>query len=70
MWLGYISNDKIPYGAHLSSPVFESYVTHQVGVGHGFNNHVKHKESINLLLASDMLLLVIPKIANNKGILT
>jgi len=36
----------------------------------GFNNHVKHKESINLLLASDMLLLVIPKIANNKGILT
>ena len=35
-----------------------------------FNNHVKHKESINLLLASDMLLLVIPKIANNKGILT
>ena len=33
-----------------------------------FNNHVKHKESINLLLASDMLLLVIPKIANNKGI--
>ena len=22
---GYISNDKIPYGAHLSSPVFESY---------------------------------------------
>ena len=36
----------------------------------GFNNHVKHKESINILLASDMLLLVIPKIANNKGILT
>jgi len=36
----------------------------------GFNNYVKHKESINLLLASDMLLLVIPKIANNKGILT
>ena len=36
----------------------------------GFNNHVKHKESINLLLASDMLLLVIPKISNNKGILT
>lgn len=36
----------------------------------GFNNHLKHKESINLLLASDMLLLVIPKIANNKGILT
>ena len=35
-----------------------------------FNNHVKHKESINLLLASDMLLLVIPKISNNKGILT
>ena len=35
-----------------------------------FNNHVKHKESINLLLASDMLLLVIPKIDNNKGILT
>ena len=22
---GYISNDKIPYGAHLSSPIFESY---------------------------------------------
>ena len=22
---GYISNDKIPHGAHLSSPVFESY---------------------------------------------
>ena len=35
-----------------------------------FNNHVNHKESINLLLASDMLLLVIPKISNNKGILT
>ena len=35
-----------------------------------FKDYVRHKESINLLLASDMLLLVIPEISNNKGILT
>lgn len=35
-----------------------------------FNEHVKHQESIKLLLSSDMLLLIIPKIINNEGILT
>lgn len=35
-----------------------------------FIDHVTHKESINYLLNSSALLLVIPKVANNEGILT
>ena len=35
-----------------------------------FKNHVKHKESIKLMSKSHLLLLIIPKIKNNKGILT
>ena len=35
-----------------------------------FNNHVSHEDIIKVLLKSDLLVLIIPKIENNKGILT
>ncbi len=35
-----------------------------------FNKHVTHKEIIEVLIKSDLLILIIPKIEKNKGILT
>ncbi len=35
-----------------------------------FNEHVSHKEIIEVLIGSDLLILIIPKIKNNEGILT
>ncbi len=35
-----------------------------------FNNHVSHDDIIKVLLKSDLLIIIIPKIENNKGILT
>lgn len=36
----------------------------------GFNSHVDHPEAIRQMRASDMLLLVVPEIINNEGIIT
>jgi glycosyltransferase involved in cell wall biosynthesis len=35
-----------------------------------FSNHVSHKDIIKVLLKSDLLILIIPEIKNNEGILT
>lgn len=35
-----------------------------------FNEHVSHKEIIEVLIGSDLLILIIPEIKNNEGILT
>jgi glycosyltransferase involved in cell wall biosynthesis len=35
-----------------------------------FNNHVAHRKAVEILLQSDILLLLIPDVANNEGILT
>lgn len=48
----------------------KQYITNSIPNNCLFNNHVPHKKSVEILLESDILLLLIPEVANNEGILT
>lgn len=46
------------------------YITENIPNNCLFNAHVPHKKSVEILLQSDITLLLIPDVANNEGILT
>lgn len=48
----------------------QQYIKQTIPDNCTFNPHVPHKESVSILLQSDILLLLIPDVANNEGILT
>ena len=48
----------------------KQYITNSIPNNCLFSDHVPHKKSVEILLESDILLLLIPEVANNEGILT
>jgi glycosyltransferase involved in cell wall biosynthesis len=48
----------------------KQYITKEIPNNCLFSDHVPHKKSVEILLESDILLLLIPEVANNEGILT
>lgn len=52
------------------STEIKDFIQNQIPGNCEFNNHVSHKKSVEILMSSDINLLLIPDVSNNEGILT
>lgn len=60
---------NIQFTGSISEDI-KQYIKQIIPNNCSFNNHVPHKKSVEILLESDILLLLIPDVLNNEGILT
>lgn len=64
------SNIKMVFAGKVPEKFSDAILSYKLEENYLFKGYISHRESVKLLLESDILLLVIDNIPNNKGILT